>query len=269
MSGGGPGPLVSIVTVSLNRREELAATLDSVAGQTLADREIVVVDGGSTDGSAALLAGDPRVDRWISEPDRGIYDAMNKGVALARGDWVLFMNAGDCFTAPDTLARLADRLRSTPAGIVYGGTQVLYPDGLCLSRPALPLAALPRGMVACHQSILARRPLLLTHPFPVTDDRRRLAWDYGFLVGAWRAGVRFEALADPIARVTAGGVSDTRRLDVLRHRQDILRCHGLLGPALALHYRMQMLRAVLAAAAKAVLPAAVVRRARTAGTVRG
>ncbi|OYZ59116.1 MAG: hypothetical protein B7Y21_00075 [Hydrogenophilales bacterium 16-61-112] len=90
-------PLVTLITVVRNDSEGLRRTLDSVAAQTFRDFQFVMVDGVSTDGTIDLIRQAPRVDTWISEPDEGIYHAMNKGVALADGEWLLFMNAGDEF----------------------------------------------------------------------------------------------------------------------------------------------------------------------------
>ena len=97
-------PLVTVVTVTLNAGPALQATMDSVLGQTYPRIESIVIDGGSADGSVALLeARSDRLAAWVSEPDRGIYDAMNKGITLARGEWIIFMNAGDRFAAPDAV----------------------------------------------------------------------------------------------------------------------------------------------------------------------
>jgi glycosyltransferase involved in cell wall biosynthesis len=99
-------PRLSLVTVCLNDRAGLARTLDSVAAQGPGDFELVVVDGGSTDGSVeeARTRG-PLVGRLVSERDAGIYDAQNKGAGLATGEYLLFLNAGDRLAAPDALAR--------------------------------------------------------------------------------------------------------------------------------------------------------------------
>ena len=91
-------PDISIITINYNDLDGLYGTLCSIAAQEYRSFELIVVDGHSDDGSAKLLEDfAPLIDRWVSEPDGGIYDAMNKGVALARGTYVNFMNAGDCF----------------------------------------------------------------------------------------------------------------------------------------------------------------------------
>lgn len=98
---------LSIVTVVRNAPEALAATIESVRAQTYPAVEFVVVDGASTDRTVDVLHRHAaRIDTWVSEPDRGIYDAMNKGKALASGDFVMFVNAGDLFVGPEVIARM-------------------------------------------------------------------------------------------------------------------------------------------------------------------
>ena len=97
-------PRVSIITVTYNAEPLLERTLQSVLAQRYADKEIVVVDGQSSDGTVAVIKRHAAaIQSWVSEPDRGIYDAMNKGVRMATGDWILFMNAGDTFASDDVL----------------------------------------------------------------------------------------------------------------------------------------------------------------------
>lgn len=100
---------ISIITVCYNAAGTLVDTLDSVAAQTYADIEHVVVDGGSTDGTVELVKNHgQRVSNWVSEPDRGIYDAMNKGVAMATGDVVGILNADDVYADDAVLTQVAD-----------------------------------------------------------------------------------------------------------------------------------------------------------------
>ncbi len=98
-------PLVSIITVVFNGERTLEATIRSVESQTLADREYIVVDGGSKDATVSILKRHTdTVTRWISEPDKGIYDAMNKGIRMAEGEWLYFLGSDDCFENAAVLA---------------------------------------------------------------------------------------------------------------------------------------------------------------------
>ena len=103
-------PLVSTVTVAFNAAATITRTIASVLAQDLPGHEYLEVDGGSTDGTLDILKSHGDRIRWVSEPDRGIYDAMNKGVRLARGQWIHLLNADDEYAAPDALSRVAARL---------------------------------------------------------------------------------------------------------------------------------------------------------------
>lgn len=114
-------PRVSIITVTYNAEPLLERTLQSVLAQRYADKEIVVVDGQSSDGTVAVIKRHAAaIQSWISEPDKGIYDAMNKGVRMATGDWILFMNAGDTFASDDVLQCLFDAVDPAQADVIYG-----------------------------------------------------------------------------------------------------------------------------------------------------
>ena len=100
-------PLISVITVCYQAAEPLEKTILSVRQQYYQPLEFIVVDGGSTDGTRDIIARHQDIiTRWVSEPDRGIYDAMNKGVSMATGEWVIFMNAGDTFAANNVLLRI-------------------------------------------------------------------------------------------------------------------------------------------------------------------
>lgn len=100
-------PLISVITVAYNAKNDLEKTIQSVLNQTYSNIEFVIVDGGSTDGSVEIIKKyEERIDKWISEPDKGIYDAMNKGIKLATGEWLNFMNAGDVFYDEDVLLNI-------------------------------------------------------------------------------------------------------------------------------------------------------------------
>lgn len=112
---------LSIITVNLNNNEGLSKTLASVANQTCQDFEYIVVDGASTDGSVEIIQQTSFIDRWISEKDTGVYDAMNKGIALATGEYLLFLNSGDLLFNEGVLEKAIPKL--TGEAIIYGNLQ--------------------------------------------------------------------------------------------------------------------------------------------------
>lgn len=158
-------PLFSIITATYNAADTVGRTLASVDAQTFADYEHIVVDGASADGTAALVnAAENPARRMISEPDRGLYDAMNKGIVAATGQYLIFLNAGDKFHSPDTLKLLADTVvREGMPGIVYGQTLIVDDAGHTvgerhLRAPAeLTLKSFARGMLVCHQAFVPLR----------------------------------------------------------------------------------------------------------------
>ena len=115
-------PRISVITVVYNSATLLEATICSVLSQTYPNLEHIVIDGGSTDGTLDLLHRyDQQIEYWLSEPDRGISHAFNKGLALAQGEWINFLNAGDRFMQPDTVDQVSQHLQQAP--IVIGFAQ--------------------------------------------------------------------------------------------------------------------------------------------------
>lgn len=177
-------PLFSIITVTYQAENTLPPTLKSVCGQTCSDFEYLIIDGASTDKTVALAeAARPVVTRIVSEPDRGIYDAMNKGVRLASGKYLIFLNAGDSFHSPDTLARLAEVARSCSPDILYGDTAIVDADrrfvGMRhLQAPdELQWRSFRNGMLVCHQAFVVRR-----QSAPEYDLQYRFSADFDWCI---------------------------------------------------------------------------------------
>lgn len=151
---------LTIITVNYNNREGMRKTRDSVLRQTFRDFEWLIIDGGSTDGVEELLFPDPenRITRFISEPDNGIYDAMNKGIALSRGEYLYFLNSGDSLYAPDTLQQVFSR--PTDADCLYGAARFV-------SESSRKIRSYPKQLDMyffytsnlCHQAAFIRREL--------------------------------------------------------------------------------------------------------------
>lgn len=163
-------PLVTVVTVTYNAGASLASTLESVASQQPGTFEWILVDGGSSDRTleiaAAGSAGIPA--RIVSEKDEGLYDAMNKGLGLAKGTYVVFMNAGDAFADANVLgdfSALINGLKAPPS-MVYGHTIVEFHDGTVFYRRAKPLSYISHGQPTIHQSVFFRRDAHLEVRYP-------------------------------------------------------------------------------------------------------
>lgn len=171
---------ITIVTVVRNDRAGLQRTCDSIARQGSADFEWWVVDGASTDGTAQLaqaLQAQFTRGNVISEPDRGLYDAMNKGLRAARGDYILFLNAGDQFAGPDVLERIADALRGSDTDILWGSSIMQF-GSKEVHRPVKPPNYVDHGQPGLHQATVFRTTLHQRFEydpdFGITSDYRAL-----------------------------------------------------------------------------------------------
>lgn len=132
---------LTIITVCFNAADDLKKTLDSILTQTFTDFEYLVVDGGSKDNTLALLefykplfAKENKVFRYVSEPDQGTYDAMNKGIQLAKGEWINYMNAGDSFYEDSTLHEFFSASSKENAGVMYGDTFQTFDFGSGIAK---------------------------------------------------------------------------------------------------------------------------------------
>ena len=158
-------PLFSIITITFNAATTLPPTLRSVKEQTFANYEYIVVDGASRDNTVALVEASQLPVRMVSEPDKGLYDAMNKGLKMAAGEYLIFLNAGDSFHAPDTLQRVAEAIGNNRPGVVYGETAIVDADRnfLMMRRLQAPekltWRSFANGMLVCHQAFIARRDI--------------------------------------------------------------------------------------------------------------
>ncbi len=203
-------PLVSVITVCRNAARTLETCLESVAAQSYAAIEHIVIDGASTDGTKAILERHrARLATVVSEPDAGLYDAMNKGVALARGTFVLFLNADDSFAASDTVARaMAEIARAPDAEVYYGSILVTREQAVQRHDPPPPEQAAAEMVLGClpHQATFARRTVFeRTGPFDLRW-RRHADYDWWMKVIA-DPGIRLRRIRTVVARFAVGGAS--------------------------------------------------------------
>ena len=194
-------PLFSVITVTYNAAAAVEPTLRSVTNQTFSDYEYIIIDGGSTDGTADIIRQyEDKITFWSSEPDGGIYDAMNKGIRAAHGEWLIFMNAGDTFYNETTLQNVADILRDTDE-MVYGNAYTT--DGKLYCDMQISHYKLMKGEMICHQSIFARRKTFDNNMF---DTNYRIIADKIWLCRVLRK-YRVRKINLPICRYDMTGVS--------------------------------------------------------------
>lgn len=212
-------PLITIITVVYNGDDYIENTILSVMSQTYGNVEYIIIDGGSKDGTIDIIRKyEHAIDLWISEPDKGIYDAMNKGIALATGDWINFMNAGDTFYGSEVLEKIFSGF-SHPAGrMIYGNVEVVYPDFRIIRKAGLP-ENLSKGMQFSHQSLFA--PLAF-HKNNLFETGFKTAADFNFIFTANRSGIPFVYADETVSSVTSGGVSDVRRIQSIKEMRRIV-----------------------------------------------
>lgn len=172
-------PLISIVTVSYNAASSIEYTINSILSQTYENIEYIIIDGGSTDNTIDIIHKyTDRISYWISEQDRGIYDAMNKGIKLATGQWINFMNCGDSFYSKDIVENFTQTLQNYSFDIFYGDVRLIYDWGI-INRKPLEIHKMKKQMPFCHQSCFVDIHLMKKHLF---DLNYKICSDYNFFL---------------------------------------------------------------------------------------
>lgn len=181
-------PVVSIVTVAYNAVTTIENTILSIINQTYPNIEYIIIDGGSTDGTVDIIKKyEDRVSFWLSESDKGIYDAMNKGIDKVSGEWINFMNTGDTFYKETVIEEFVSKV-SVDTDIAYGNTMFILSIGQVLERPK-ELSLINKGMVFGHQATFVRSSLHKKHKFDISF---RSSGDYNFFYQMYNAGCCFE-----------------------------------------------------------------------------
>ena len=218
---------IDVVTVVLNDEQGLVRTWHSLESQSFIHWRWIVRDGGSRGKTVDFLKSLGSRVHWVSEPDRGIYDAMNRGVGMCEGDYVIFMNAGDTFFHNNSLAMVAERVsdvESSVPDILFGGAMFHFPSGSEVYRPPKRVEKyLWHGLPANHQATLYRRIFLGENPY---DLQYSLCGDYYIDAKLCRKGATVSYLDMPIARFEIGGTSYNKRrqlfVEAFRIQRDVL-----------------------------------------------
>ncbi len=230
-------PKISIITITYNAEIWIERTVRSVLCQTYSNIEYIIVDGKSTDNTLEIIHGlikekNNRNTEWIkivSEPDAGIYDAMNKGLGLATGDYVWFMNAGDEIYESTTLEHLIPYFQKN-CDVVYGDMMRVDEHrnvlGLAIHRPPehFTWKSLRMGLVVCHQSILVSREIA-----PKYDLQYRLCADIDWVIGLMKKAQNVGNSHLVLSRFLLGGFSQQHEKKAWKERFGIMKRHyGLL-----------------------------------------
>jgi len=210
-------PLVTVITVVYNGEAYLEETILSVINQTYDNVEYIIVDGGSTDGTLEIIKKyEKQIDYWVGEKDSGIYDAMNKGINLATGEWLNFMNAGDMFYKNSSLLDIFSFQQN--ADVLYSDIQMNY-QNFFKTMKVKPLKTIWKGMPFSHQSMLIKRDL---HKQYFYNTTYRLTADFNFVFTTYNAGFTYKYISVPLAQVSTEGVSFVQRTTVYQEYYDIV-----------------------------------------------
>ncbi|MDE5688455.1 MAG: glycosyltransferase [Paramuribaculum sp.] len=234
-------PLFSIITVTYNASDTIGKTLASVAAQTFDDYEHLIIDGASKDDTIRIVTDNSRPEKTkiVSEPDKGLYDAMNKGMDMASGEYLLFLNSGDTLHSPDTLSHIANAIgeNNTP-GIVYGQTDIVNSEGTkvadrhLIAPPTLTYESFAEGMVVCHQAfvVLAR----IASPYNLSY---RYSADYEWCIRCLQHSRKNVYIDEPIADYLMEGLTTANRRKSLLERFRIMSKYYGTAPTVIRHLR--------------------------------
>lgn len=180
-------PLITVITVVYNDINNIEKTILSVINQTYSNIEYIVIDGGSIDGTVEVIKKySKKINYWISEPDKGIYDAMNKGIHKANGEWCCFINAGDLFAGNNVLQSIFTN-QNDEYDVIYGDTIHIFPSGKFI-RTATKTDELRYHMPFCHQSSFVKTLILKENEF---NCQYKIAADYNFFYSLYKNGGKF------------------------------------------------------------------------------
>ncbi|WP_233268726.1 glycosyltransferase family 2 protein [Mucilaginibacter lacusdianchii] len=228
-------PKLSVITIVYNNVRDIERTVRSVINQTYTNIEYIVIDGASNDGTLDVLYQyQADIDQLISEKDKGIYDAMNKGLALATGDYVLFMNSGDEIYAPGTVSHVFSTAED--ADIYYGETEMIDDAGNSLGRRRHQAPAqftwrnFKYGMSISHQAVYIRHSLV--QPY---NPQYQLSADIDWILTAAKKARKIVNVNRYVAKYLVGGMSKKKHRQSLLERFDIMKRHYGLLPTVFNH----------------------------------
>lgn len=215
---------VSIVTVCFNAIDVIEKTILSVIEQTFIGYEFIIVDGGSSDGTLDVIKRyENRISKWISEPDNGIYNAMNKGVLMASGEYIIFMNAGDTFYNKEALVLAVSEIEISKADVIVGKSINKLGMQSALKESELSLFMIYKYGF-CHQAAFIRRNLLIEHPY---DEDYRIASDSKFFLEVLILfNATYQNIQTVICNYAPWGISSNRPLHDSELKQSVIQLFG-------------------------------------------
>lgn len=242
-------PMVTVVTVVFNGEEFIEDTILSVINQSYRNIEYIVIDGGSLDKTTEIIMRyQNHIRYWVSEKDFGIYDAMNKGIDAATGEWIIFMNTGDAFSSKSSVADVFSQDQNDFT-VIYGDVNVIYPKFMRLVKAKM-ISEIQKGMPFSHQSTLVKTSYHKANKFNIKNT---IAADMEFLMRAYTSGFLFNYFPFSISNISSGGISDTNRIKTILSWWKVSFEFGS-SRYLALYYMALVLTTCLKSVAKKIIP---------------
>lgn len=234
---------ITVITVCYNSQETIARTIESVINQSQQDIEYVIIDGASTDNTLNIIKKYQQKYpiQLVSEPDNGIYDAMNKGVKIATGEWILFLNSDDYLYNHEVINAVAPILQGANCDILYGATEFRY-DNFKQLRQARKLNTIWQKMPFNHQSCFTKTKLLEAYPF---DTSYRFAADYDFFIYHYKNNKIFKETEIVISSFSALGSSDRFQGVAIKEYEKILQKHKLSNIKTFILYRLLYFKPIM------------------------
>lgn len=223
---------ITVITVCYNAVNEIEQTILSVINQTYDNIEYIVVDGGSKDGTVDIIQKyEDRITKWISEPDKGIYDAMNKGIRMATGEWINFMNAGDRFAKNNILNDVTYYFSKNEIDVIYGNCGFLNTQTVEIARPFWEHPNKYHGLGFCHQTAFVKSAICRNYIFNISYH---ICADFDFFYRLYQKGYKFYYINTTIANIDTCGISLS-----LANRAEVYRQNAAISGELSNHkYRM-------------------------------
>lgn len=218
---------VSVITCVLNAEDTIERTIKSVLSQSYPSIEYLVIDGGSTDGTLNVIESyEDEIDYWISEPDNGIYHAMNKGAKVATGDYLYFLNADDWLVGETVIESVFQEIKGEQPSLIYGNTIRVYPGFEVVISRKFRKTLLKRGEVPSHQaSFISRNSFWELDGY---EEQYRSAGDFDLFCRMYEEGFSSSHINRTIANVSSGGLSSRKNVSVPEVYRVIIEHFGYL-----------------------------------------
>ncbi len=239
---------LTIITICYNASKTIRPTVESIAQQSNKNFEYLIIDGASSDNTLSIIKEITPFARIISEADEGLYDAMNKGIQYARGEYICFLNAGDSLREGKTIEKVLNLIEESESknrkpDVIFGDTMIVNNErkdlGLRRLRPPKNLVAKDflRGMLVCHQAFIARKAIA-----PLYDLRYSLSSDYDWCLKILEQSQYNLQTEDILVNYLAGGLSYKYKWKSLWERFLIMKRHFGLFPTLLAHFSFLFIR---------------------------